>query len=769
MAANDSEGPEMTEEERIAAMEKALAIKPESAEEAAPTGSGSPPFFQLALIVAVVLPIAWGIGASRIKRPTAVPVASAPAEPTESESSKSKPSPPRPLVDRSVVDASFRAGNFEAALYHYRSLGSEEILRLPKELLFRIAICQEGLGLWDEALAGLRAVADGADHPNLPAAATLGQARIWLRLHQPDRAVPLLKSLALHPDLPMKTRRELAFLGPLAAAFELSETRATETHAAADHAEYVVSIRHAHGHEHPLKKAASSLNEFNPVGDTLEWPLTTALDDLEPTHHLATAPLHRATPGTDPHANLLAPHDGTIAPSAGIHCTPEVTEDSLPLKLEERLVTAVSHDTSVATVLESVAKQCGLTLDWQGDSREQARARIIDISVEALPVCWFLTVLCDDLHVVWSASDSTLTIARPIDRVPPARVMIARTLVSLVALMPEQRLAPHARFAVGRLARVDGHFDEAAKQYGLLVGRSSSPLAMRAAYNCAECCFRLGDLRRAGDQLEHIVHGAPGHELHARATIWRGRCLLDRGEFREAAFQLQRAAGGRSAPHEQAYASVFLAMAQLMQEQPRAAADALFNEKPHFENDAIRNAAAFLTASARFHQQTGLQQQREAAFLYRALVSLESDCEWLGPTGQLLIGRALIELGIGERAVTLYEQALARHPPLTIAHEMKFAIAEQQLRDQPSGTAKLVWEKLADSGAGVWQHKARLRLAQLTLADGAWKACLTHCRALSDATGVSRQETLQLMGRAYELSGDDSLAAECYAGRLPQP
>ena len=41
--------------------------------------------------------------------------------------------------------------------------------------------------------------------------------------------------------------------------------------------------------------------------------------------------------------------------------------------------------------------------------------------------------------------------------------------------------------------------------------------------------------------------------------------------------------------------------------------------------------------------------------------------------------------------------------------------------------------------------------------------------ALHESVGVSRKETLQLMGRAYERLNNDRLAAECYAGRFPPP
>ena len=766
MSANKPEERALTEVEKITAMEQALAIKPPSDESSDSVESGSAsPLFQLGLIVAVVFPLAWGIGAARLKSSTTVPVAAAAVELNESETEKSKPTISQFRGDRNLGDELFLAGNFESALHHYRSLGSAEILRLPKELLFRIALCQEGLGLWDEALAGQRSVAAVDDQPLLSAAATLGQARIWLRLHQPDRAVPLLRSLALRPALAATIRRELAFLGPIALSLEMSDTR--ESNTAERHG---VGEGHA-GNEQHAETARQSLNDFNPVADVLTWPLMSVLDDIEILKH-TTFSEHRPASSHDsdtPHADRAAASalKPTNVTAATVHCTPVCSEDSVPLQLEERLVTAASSGCSLGAMLEVVAQQCGMTLEWRDDSRELAFAHEANITVDELPVCSLLTAICDALHVVWFSKDSTLTIAQPDEGGQRLRTMTARTLVSLATLIPEHRLASHARFAAGRLWRVDGHFGEAARLYSSLVGPSITPLAMRAAFNAGECYYRMGDLRRAGDQLELIVHGAPGHELHTRAAIWRGRCLLDRGEFREAAFQFLRATGGRIPPEDQAYASVFLAMAHLMQDQPQAAANALFFEKGQFESPAVRNAAALLTAFTRFSQLAGEPQQREAAFLYRALVAIESDTEWLGPTGQLLVGRALREAGVGERAIPLYERELERNPPPAIAHEMKFAIAEQRQRDQQLLEAKAGWQELATSGAGVWKNKAQLKLAELSFREGAWDECLAACRTLHESAGVSRKETLQLMGRVYERLNKDRLAAECYAGRLP--
>ena len=783
MSANEPEERELTEEEMIAAMEQALAIQPPSEQPTESAGSGSSSsLFNLGLIVAVVFPIAWGLSSARVKGAAATAAAvahaaAAAAKSAESHNAETKPASPQFVGDRRTGDEFFRAGNFETALHHYRSLGSDEILRLPKDLLLRIALCQEGLGLWDEALVGMRSVAEVADQPRLSAAATLGQARIWLRLHQPDRAVPLLRSLALRPALTTNIRREIAFLGPIASSLELTGTReskAAEHLAGDDH--HAGQGQHTSGHERHTEAARPSLNDFSPVDDVLAWPLTTALDDIEIPKPIALSehrPPSRDTPNPraiSSAASALEPSNVTasivrLAPVSTE--SPVTTEDAVPLPLEEQLVTASRGGHSLGVVLEAVAQQCGMTLEWRDDSRELAFAHEADMDAEGLPVCSVLTAISDALHVVWFTENSTLTIARPDESGQRLRTMTARTLTSLATLMPEHRLANHARFAAGRLWRIEGHLVEAARLYSSLIGPSITPLAMRAAFNAGECYYRMGDLRRAGDQLELIVHGAPGHELHTRAAIWRGRCLLDRGEFREAAFQFLRAAGGRIPPEDQAYASVFLAMAHLMQDQPQAAANALFFEKGQFGNAAVRDAAALMTAYTRFSQLAGEPQQREAAFLYRALVAIESDTEWLGPTGQLLVGRALRAVGVGERAIPLYERELERNPPATIAHEMKFAIAEQHQRDQQPAEAKAGWLELATSGEGVWKNKAQLKLAELALSDGAWDECLTACRALHESVGVSRKETLQLMGRAYERLNNDRLAAECYAGRLP--
>lgn len=602
--------------------------------------------FLLSLTIAAVFPIAIGIGTIALKGATAPVTVKQTIEHNDETSSADHQSHTVKRMDRKIGDELFRAGRFETALQYYRSLGSTDSLRLPHELSFRIALCQEGLGLWDEALGGFRAIASSTELAPLTAAATLGQARIWMRLKQPRNAVPLLRSLAERSHLPDGMALEVSYLLPLALTIELTAVPKSMVHEGVD-----------------------PHNGLVPVADSIDWPMESMLEAIETESH----------------------HE---EPSTGTDDTPHA---------------------SSATAAETPA-----VLQMDADDE-------------------------------------------------PSEAMITKALEDLIAGAPKHRLAGHAFFALGRLAQAEGNHAQAVKRYASLVGRTSSPLAIRAAYNAGISYYQLGDLIHACEQLAFVVHGAPDHELHTRSTILLGRLLLDRGESREAAFQLQRASDSRVPPEDQARASVYLGMAYLMQNKPREAAEALFADKPHFEDRSVRNAAAFLTAFARYRLLTGVQQEREVSFLFRSLVAIESDAEWLGPTGQLLIGKALSELGLTDRMIELYSCSLEHHMPANIASEMKFAIAEQWNTELKRKDAELLWQEISIDGEGIWQNKSRLRLAELVLLDGRADECIEACHALREADGIQRADIMKLMGRAYEHLGSDALAAQCYAGQMPQP
>ncbi|MBM4075329.1 MAG: hypothetical protein FJ267_06770, partial [Planctomycetes bacterium] len=353
------------------------------------------------------------------------------------------------------------------------------------------------------------------------------------------------------------------------------------------------------------------------------------------------------------------------------------------------------------------------------------------------------------------------------------RSTIASTIKELIDTNPKHRLAPYCRFAIGQIAMSDGDLIEAASQFSSLVDRKTSltPLSIRAAYNAGVCYFRLADRENAIRRLEVIVHGAPGHELHSRTVILYGRMLLEMGDYREAAFQLRRATKPPHLPEDQARASVYLAMAQMMRDKPKDAATALFAQKYHFDEKTppVKLAAAFLNSLAKFQHDSEEVKRTEGTFLYRAILAVEPESDWLGPTGKLLIGRAYREIGMEDLMENLYLESLRLDLPPLMMSEMKFSIATHQFEKGNLEAATQMWTELSQSDHNIWEIRSHIKLAEMAFNQGKFADCVEICRALEGRPELDSIHTLRLMGRAYERLNQNTSAALCYAGKWPGP
>src|SRR5262249_11213144 len=150
---------------------------------------------------------------------------------------------------------------------------------------------------------------------------------------------------------------------------------------------------------------------------------------------------------------------------------------------------------------------------------------------------------------------------------------------------------------------------------------------------------------------------APESEICPDATIAYGQLLLDTGDPQNAAFQFRRAAEMSTRPLTRAKATALLGLALLVAEKYYAAGEAIYAHKDSFEEPSTyKNGAAFVTALARYKALTSERREREVEFLYRALVALRHDSAWMGLTGQVVIGRTLLELGFTDQMGEIYRE-----------------------------------------------------------------------------------------------------------------
>ena len=73
----------------------------------------------------------------------------------------------------------------------------------------------------------------------------------------------------------------------------------------------------------------------------------------------------------------------------------------------------------------------------------------------------------------------------------------------------------------------------------------------------------------------------------------------------------------------------------------------------------------------------------------------------------------------------------------------------------------------AAADAGGPGDRARVRLAEIALADGKADECVRFCRQVLARDHEDREAVLRLLGRGYERMNRPRAAAECFAGRLP--
>ena len=711
------------------------ADSPVAAENAVAAGSSlNSLLFPLALTVLAVLPVALGIGAIRVKASASPAIEEVVEEFDEVDSYKSPV-----MLDRRLGDREFLARRYEVALQYYQTLGSSQPERLPAELLYRIALCQEGLGLWSEALGSFRTVSGSTDSPTIKAAADFGLARIHLRLNEPQSAIELLQSLQLHAGedaaLPRSLKKECEFLLPISLT---SHFLAANSHSKAD--------------------------QGTQVGELIVWSLEAALawcdEPTVVTELSVESPADAETPTNVPQCRLVE-----SSPTSMDQNTKPNDKNA-----NEQSVLGISvKNQSIEQVLESIAAECGWKLNRSEFSGDESLGRKVCFQSDNFPVSSVLTLVCSEIRATWTLENRQLTIRRVNNDQSQIRRMLETTLTSLIDWAPNYRLVSHVRFLQAQLAELSGDFSAAARLYSSIVGRDTSSLTIRSAYNAARHFVNLNEYARACFYLDIVVNGAPGHELHVESLILLGRLLLDRGLAQDAVFQLRRATEARTHSVQQARAGALLGLAYLTQDRYMEAAEAILENRNYFEDPEARNVAAFVTAYSRWHSVTGEMQSRESSYLFRALAVVNVDAEWFGQAGRLLVGRALSEIGNDERMADLYSQALAKNPTDFVEPELMFSLANYEYAKGRTDSAAEKWTKVANSAMVQWANRARMRIAEAALNENRARDCVQSCNAIKSYEGIVRSDLCKLMGKAYERLGEDNLAARCYAGQLPNP
>jgi hypothetical protein len=175
-----------------------------------------------------------------------------------------------------------------------------------------------------------------------------------------------------------------------------------------------------------------------------------------------------------------------------------------------------------------------------------------------------------------------------------------------------------------------------------------------------------------------------------------------------------------------------------------------------------------MTSIARWRTADNAAKLREAAFLYRAIVAVDEDSDWLGSAGQLLLGQAMRDADLEDRMAELFLDALQCRTPQVVRTQMNLAMADYWYRRQRVPEAKEIWSAIYSAG-GADSVAAGIRISEVALEEHRPEICIEICRALQHHNDPPRTTLQKLSGRAHEMAGRPVLAAQCYAGQWPLP
>ncbi len=266
----------------------------------------------------------------------------------------------------------------------------------------------------------------------------------------------------------------------------------------------------------------------------------------------------------------------------------------------------------------------------------------------------------------------------------------------------------------------------------------------------------------------YVVDRAPAHELTALA-YWRlGRLYLELDSPEQAVSPLRRSVAAAAGSSAQPSIALTLAAAYMLTTNPQAAAAVIRENQRSLQQEPYRSMASFLETYARFRASTDRREKnRLASSLLAALVQIH-DASVLPSVGELLVGKAYLDLGFGERMATVYVDAVERSRGLPKA-ELTYHLADYWYGAGKRTPAIERFTSLANATSGPWSTRARLRLAEIALEENKPHRCLEWCKlVLPDRGAIDVSALLKIMGRAFDLTGDFHQAAACYSGQIPE-
>ena len=622
-----------------------------------------------------------------------------------------------------VADEQIASGSYVQAMRAYQVIRQKSQGAPGTAILIRLALCAEAAGRRAAVLEAYRKVAATQSDPAWAGIARYGEARC-------------LASVKQHSGLQTDMLRRVLL----------------------DESDFVPTVRnevlHLIGRD--LWQEQSTMASGNLLDDmTLTVPEWSA----DPARLLDELPL------------LIHETPTTVGP---IQFQVLHFDDKTPDGISVRLSCGTSR---LEPMLNNLVSGCRLQLDVssQASSRLQGRTQQVHIDNSRLAI--LLDGMTIPYGLCWTQKDELISIQQS-DELPPeefrkCRLNAAERILRIaVTDGATSRQAGHSRLALATLLYEQKRAADAVQFLQVqLESEPRSVVETEAAFNLGKCLMALNERNESREAFLRSIDAAGGlTDVKIAAYIFVSRLFLEDNHSKLAISNMMRGVSLSEGSTMEAYAALQLGSAYLIFGNPQGANSVLMERREELANGPGREAAAFVSAFARFRAAVlADRREREGWAVVAALAELKPE-NYCGGHWAVLVAEACEELGLDAQSNEAYQLALKKLPPSWLRDRTVMRLAGRYQQDREFEEARLLLTSLTTAEADQMTLQAKLKSAEVSLEQNHPEEAIRTCRLLIDATDAPQLEraALRIMGQAYERKKDHQSAIYCFAGMLPE-
>jgi len=432
--------------------------------------------------------------------------------------------------------------------------------------------------------------------------------------------------------------------------------------------------------------------------------------------------------------------------------------------------------TRLERLLNDLVSACRLKCDISPQAIRQLQGRTQQIHVNDSTLAVLLDGMTIPYDLCWQLRNDAVVITHSgeasVDELRQCRLNSAERILRVaVTNGPVSRQAGHSRLALAALLYEQQRAADAVQFLQIQIETEPrSVVETEAAFNLGKCLMALNQRNEAREAFLRSIDAAGGQaEVKIAAYVFTSRLLLEDNQGKLCISNMMRGVSLSEDSPMGLYAALQLASAYLVFGDPQGANSVLMERRDELANGPGREAAAFVSALARFRAAVlADRREREGWAVVAALSEFKPD-KYCGGHWAVLVAEACDELGLTEQATDAYSLALRKLPPSWLRDRTVLRLASRYQEDHDFEEARLLLVTLTTTEADQLALQAKLRSAEVSLQQNRPEEAIQTCRLLIDSTDTPQLEraALRIMGQAYEQQKNHQAAIYCFAGMMP--